>query len=86
MNAPDSFDHPPDDTNPVTPEEKYEILLRILARQIGGVDLATLLAARAHVLTLPDMAARQTLTEVIDGQLALREIADVDDTDAGPRS
>jgi hypothetical protein len=84
VESPDSFDPPPDNTEPVTPAERYENLLTIFAQQIGGVDQMTLLAARAHVLTLPDMQARQTLTEVIDGQLALRGIAGVHD--AGPRS
>ena len=70
----------------ISPAKKYEILLRLFAKHIGGVDLPTLHAARARILTLPAMPTRQTLTEVIDGQLALREIAGTDDADAGPEA
>ena len=64
----------PDDFKPVTPEdERHEILLRFFASQIGGVDPATLLTARGHILTLPDTPARRPLTKVIEEQLALWE-------------
>jgi len=74
VDPPDNFDDFLDDIQPMTPEEQREMLLRYFALQICGVDRATLLATRAHVQKLPEEPERETLIEVIDGQLALREI------------
>ncbi len=60
---------------PCSDEEKREMLLNYFSAIIEPMDRATLLALRAHLRTLhPGTTEEAIITEVIDGQLALREI------------
>ncbi len=60
---------------PTTPEEQVEDLLKCAASLSGRFNRAELTILRDHLLrTLPDDPPRQTLVEVIEGQIALREI------------
>ncbi len=60
---------------PWTPEEQIEELLRIAAGVIASHDQATLVHLRNYMVEkLPEEPAKQTLIEIIEGQMALREI------------
>ena len=55
-----------------------EDLLKCAAALTERFNRAELMVLRDHLLrTLPDGPARQTLVEIIEGQIALREIAEV---------
>jgi hypothetical protein len=64
-----------DRLGPWTPEEQIEELLRIAAGVIATHDPTTLGQLRAHLLeTLPEGPPKRTLIEIIEGQMALRDI------------
>ena len=66
-----------DRLEPMTPEDQVEELLKCAAAVIAPHSRAELLVLRDYLLrTLPDNLPRQTLIEIIEGQIALREIAE----------
>lgn len=66
-----------DRLGPMTPEEQIENLLKCASAVIAPHNRAELLVLRDYLLrTLPDNPPRQTLVEIIEGQIALREIAE----------
>lgn len=76
MEPPKNLDDFLDDIEPMTPEEQCEMLLRFASAEIGSHDSTLLILLCDHLLrTLPDNEHRQTLIEVIEGQIALRDIA-----------
>ncbi len=61
----------------MTPEEQVEELLKYAAAIVAPHSRAELIVLREHLLSaLPDTPPRQTLIEIIEGQIALREIAE----------
>jgi hypothetical protein len=76
MEPPDDFDDFLDDIEPMTPQEQYEMLLRYVSATVDVHTSVELEALRAHLLrTLPEDEHRATMLEVIEGKIALREIA-----------
>lgn len=63
----------------MSPEERSEILLGYFVRLIASMDRTTLLAFRSVCAASLPMA-KETLLEVIDGHLALRQINATADT------
>ncbi len=58
-----------------TPEEQIEELLKLAAGVIASFDQATLVQLRAHLVeTQPEGPPKQTLIEIIEGQLASLDV------------
>ena len=58
------------------PEAQTEMVLRYFAHEVGKMDQSLVKGTRAHLLrVLPDDAHRQSLIDLIDGNLALRDIS-----------
>ena len=66
-----------DRLEPLTPEDQIEELLKCASAVMAPHNRSELLVLRDYLLsTLPDSPPRQTLIEIIEGQIALREIAE----------
>ncbi len=79
MTPPDNIDDTLGDSEPLPSDDEIETLLECTAAGLSHLDHAMLLELRAHMLrTVPDSPERTTLNEMIDGQLALREITGAD--------
>jgi hypothetical protein len=65
-----------DNLKPMTPEEQLEALLQIASAITAGTDPALLPVLRTYVLRmLPDDVRRSEVVEVIERQIALRNMA-----------
>lgn len=72
----DEFDDFLGRIEPMTPQEQQEELLRYFVALIDGMPAQEVAALRAHFLRrFPAGKEQDTFTQVIDGHLALREIA-----------
>ncbi len=79
MTPPDNIDGTLGDTDPLPSDEQIETLRECTAAGLSHLDHAMLLELRAHMLsTVADSPERTSLIEMIDGQLALREITGAD--------
>lgn len=68
---------PPRPGSPETPADSVEFLLQEFNEAIERMDRPTLVAFRARCATMnAGTPEHDTILEVIDGQLALRELAD----------
>jgi hypothetical protein len=60
---------------PLSPNEQREILLGYFNGILGGMESSEVQALRAHFLAIfPSSSVQETMIEVLDGQLALREL------------
>ncbi len=76
MRADGQFDEFLRNIEPMTPLEQREMLLRYFTVLIGAMDFDSVVALRTRLLNrFPPSQEQDTIIEVIDGHIALRQIS-----------